>query len=382
MSTSRGVSVRRPSRWMVGVGVLLLAASVPAVTRLPGEAAAPTTHPDRPAVAGAEARPAPARSGRRVSVGFSPGFAIIDAEPRRLRRELRGMRALGARHLRIDVSWARVEGIRGHYDWTDTDRVVRAARKARLRVLGVLDYQPSWAGPAGVGVGEDPSRFAAFAAAAGARYAGRVSAWELWNEPNLGPSWPGGPNPEEYARLVASTGAALRAADPSATVVAGSLAPAVDADDGSELSPETFLRRFYAATPTPGRFDAVSVHPYSYPALPGRDEEWNTFHRLPAIHDVMVHAGDGALKLWLTEYGAPTGRSAQAVSPRRQARMLVSAVRRAARLDFVGPLFVYSFRDAGPDARDPEDNFGVLDHRGRPKASFWALRRALHRGGR
>ena len=367
MSTSRGVALRRPwARWALWVGVLLLVAAIPAAPLVRGEGAAPER------VGG---------SGTR-QVGFSPGFGLIDAGPKRLRRELHGMRALGARQVRIDVSWARVEHARGRYDWTDTDRVVQAAHAARLRVLGVLDYQPGWAGRAGTGVGQDPSRFAAFAAAAAARYAGRVAAYELWNEPNLGTSWPGGPDPEAYARLVASTSEVLRGADPAAAVVAGSLAPAVDAADGSELSPETFLRRFYAAIPEPGLFDAVSVHPYSYPALPSRAAEWNTFHRLPAIHDVMVSGGDRRLKLWLTEYGAPTGRASRAVSDRRQARMLVSAVRRAGRLDFVGPIFVYSFRDAGPDLHDPEDNFGVLDHRGRPKASFWALRRLLRQGAR
>ena len=387
MSTSPGAPVRRGvSRWSVGAvgavgtvcaAVLLVSTAIHAVTtHLTGERASSASTGVSAASASARVNPA------TRAVGFSPGFGLIDAAPATLRRELRGMREVGARQVRIDVSWARVESARGRYDWTDTDRVIRAARGARLRVLGILGYEPSWAGPAGASVGLDPSAFADFAIAAAGRYSGRVAAWELWNEPNLDRSWPAAPDPEAYAGLVALTGPRLRATDPSADVVVGALAPAVDADDGSGMSPETFLSRFYAALPRLGLFDAVSVHPYSYPALPGDAQEWNTFHQLPAIHDVMVRAGDGGLKLWLTEYGAPTGRADRAVSQRRQARMIVSAVRRARRLDFVGPLFVYSFRDAGGDARDAEDNFGILDHRGRPKASYWALRRVLRAGGR
>ncbi len=317
---------------------------------------------------------------RTRAVGFSPGFQIIDASPAALRKQLRGMRDVGARRLRIDISWARVEATRGHYDWTDIDRVVLRARAAGFKVLGVLGYEPAWAHHTSYAASLDPSAFASFAAAAARRYAGRVSAWELWNEPNSGRFWSPGPDPEAYARLVAETAPHVRAEDPSAKVVVGALAPGVDAADGSELSPETFLGRFYDALPRSGLFDAVSVHPYSYPAMPGDEESWNTFARLPDLHDVMVRAGDGDLPLWLTEYGAPTGHSLRAVSPRRQARMLVAALRQARQLAFVGPIFVYSYQDAGADNGDLEHNFGVVDHRGRPKPAFWALRRELSPG--
>ena len=69
--------------------------------------------------------------------------------------------------------------------------------------------------------------------------------------------------------------------------------------------------------------DAVAVHPYSYPALP-RDPStasWNTYERLPLLHDVMADHGDGAKQIWLTEFGAPTGTATGAVSLTTQATM-------------------------------------------------------------
>lgn len=317
---------------------------------------------------------------RRGQVGFSPGFGILDGRPAVQRRQLARMRALGVRRIRLDVGWARVQQSPTNFDWSDTDRVVKAARAARLKVLGVISYEPSWARTADASGGAsavDPADFAAFAARAAARYRGLVADWELWNEPNLDWSWGADPDPAAYARLVEAAAPAIRDAAPRARVVVGALAPAVDAEDGSQVAPETFLSGFYAAISSPDLFDAVSVHPYSYPAMPDGDEDWNTFHKLPELHDIMAGAGDASTPIWLTEYGAPTGTSDRAVTARQQADMVVTALREAGRLDFVGPVFLYSFRDARRDLVDPEANFGVTRYGGRPKAAYWALRRVL-----
>ena len=173
----------------------------------------------------------------------------------------------------------------------------------------------------------------------------------------------------------------LRAHDPRAPIVVGAMAPAVDAADGSEQSPRTFLDAFYEAGPRPldvRRGLGASV------LLPGAcrraTQPWNTFAALPDLHDLMDSHGDGGTRLWLTEFGAPTGTSESAVSdvasgvdPRLRAprppRASTSSV----------PLYLYSFRDAGTDPTDPEANFGVTTRDGRAKPAFWALRRELRK---
>ena len=328
-----------------------------------------------------QASPTARVNGRQV--GFSTGFSIVDDSPAAQRRQFAQMRALGVRRVRLDIGWARVQQSPTRFDWDDTDQVVRAARASGLKVLGVLAYEPSWArstDASGQRADVDPAAFAAFAARAAKRYDGKVSDWELWNEPNLDGFWGTDPDPVAYARLVEAAATQIRSVVPEARVVVGALSPAVDADDGSQISPETFLREFYANVSSLALFDAVSVHPYSYPAMPDGKEEWNTFFKLPELHDIMVRAGDGSTRLWLTEYGAPTGKSDRAVRARTQARMMVTALHQARGLDYVGPVFLYSYRDSDRDKKDPEANFGVTRYGGQPKAAYWALRRALRPG--
>ncbi|MDO9454926.1 glycosyl hydrolase [Nocardioides sp.] len=311
-----------------------------------------------------------------LDVGVSPGFGLFELSSRALVADLTTARRAGLRHLRVDVGWARIEHAPGRYDWSATDRVLRAARSHGFQVLAVVGYRPGWAPPLRTVAAR--SAYARFVGRAARRYGSSVAAWELWNEPNLEQSWGVAPDARAYAGLVAGAARQLRAHDPGAPVVVGALSPAVDAPDGSQVSPMTFLSRFYASGIDRSLFDVVSVHPYSYPALPTDDADWNTFHRLPDLHALMTRAGDGAKQLWLTEYGAPTGRSSRSVSRRGQASMVVDAVRQASTLPFVGRLYLYALRDTARRPTDLEANFGLLDHRGRPKPALGALRRALH----
>ncbi|GAA5141913.1 hypothetical protein GCM10023340_04460 [Nocardioides marinquilinus] len=325
------------------------------------------------------AMPLPGPDKRRTGggsgdVGFSPGFSIIYQPTDELRSDLRAMYRLGARRLRLDLSWAITEPSRGTYDWYKTDRVINEARRAGLRVLAIIGYEPDWAtGSPNV----DAAAWSSWVDAATRRYADTVSAWEIWNEPNLSRFWRGGPNPEAYAKVVATAAPVIRSNDPRAKIVTGALAPATDT--GTELSPETFLRRFYAAIPDHDVFDAISVHPYSYPAMPDGAEAWNTFFRIPQIRDVAVRAGHDDVKVWLTEYGAPTGLSDRSVAPEVQAQMLVRAIKAARQMEGVGPIFLYSYRDVDDALNDPESNFGIVQHDGTAKSSYRMLRRMLNR---
>ncbi len=145
-----------------------------------------------------------------------------------LRRDLRGMYRLGARRLRIDISWALVEWERGRFDWSRPDRVIREARAAGLSVLGVIGYVPPWAETSAGAV--RPALFAGFVDRASRRYARSVGSWEIWNEPNLERFWDPRPNPAAYARLVAFAAPEIRRNDPRALILVGALAPAVDDD--------------------------------------------------------------------------------------------------------------------------------------------------------
>ncbi|HEX2274735.1 MAG TPA: hypothetical protein VHG90_12750, partial [Acidimicrobiales bacterium] len=314
-------------------------------------------------------------------VGFSPGSSLANQSDADLARELDEMVAAGAEWLRMDFSWASVEDTRGSFHWAPVDRVVNAATSRGLKVIALLAYTPNWARAAGsdsiMYPPIDPNTFANFAGAAVRRYSTRVKVWEVWNEPNITPFWRPRPDPVAYTNLLKPAYAAIKGADPDATVLSAGLSPAIDAADGAEVSPATFLQAVYAAGGG-DFFDAVAMHPYSYPARPidPSTAHWNTFHRLPMVYDVMVANGDGQKSIWLTEFGAPTGTHATAVSEAEQAAIIADAVNTFPQFPWAKMLLVYASRDAGTDPADREHNFGVVRRDFSAKPARDALRQA------
>lgn len=313
----------------------------------------------------------PAGSDRSAVLGIAPGSGIFAGDADQLISDLDAMIELGSRWIRLDIDWARIEPERGQLEWTTTDEVVRAAHDRGFRILGLLTYTPSWARPPGTNdkyPPSDPAAFARFAAAAAERYRNEVEAWEIWNEPNTRAFWAAGPEPEDYAALLTATASVVRAADPTAIVLSGGLAPAGDTP-GEEMSPERFLDGVL------GRIDgevidAVAIHPYSFPADPSnRSVEWNLFARLPAIRRQVAETVGRPLPVWLTEFGAPHDTA----EPERQAEIIAEGLNCAAHWTWVGPVFVYSLRDA---ADDPGGRaFGMVGPNGEKRPAWGAVRR-------
>lgn len=296
--------------------------------------------------------------------GFSPSSAILWGSDSEMARDFDQMAATGAEWVRLDFDWPSAEPQRGAFNWGPTDRVVNAARARGMKVIAAPVYTPAWARP---GTGStmyppaDPRDFAAFVRAAVARYGERVKVWEIWNEPNGTVHWLPRPDPTGYARLLVLAAAEIRAVDPTATILSAGLAPAFDAPDGSQISQYTFLRRLYEAG-AGGSFDAVGMHPYSFPARPmdPSTSSWNSFYRLPLLYDVMVEHGDGAKKIWSTEFGAPTGLAPNAVSEAEQAAILTEAYNAITQWPWAGPMMWYSARDVIADPTIWDGNCGLV----------------------
>ena len=72
--------------------------------------------------------------------------------------------------------------------------------------------------------------------------------------------------------------------------------------------PDVFLTQAYAAADGP-MFDALSMHPYTWPGLPSTAwPDSGSWAMVPEIRQIMVANGDGAKPLWFTEIGGPSGR--------------------------------------------------------------------------
>jgi hypothetical protein len=212
-------------------------------------------------------------------------------------RQLDMLREDGLGVVRFDVSWRNSEPRRGEYDWLEKlDEIVDAAVARGIRPVIAIVETPAWAngGQSPWVPPDDPADYAAFAAMLAHRYAGRVDAWEVWNEPDIRLFWRPEPDSRRYAEMLIAAHAAIKAANPSATVVGGSVT------FGNTGFVEDLYRHGAGDS-----FDALSVHPYTLRRAP--DDEEDRFHSLTAILDdmrgLMVAQGDGDKPIWVTELG-------------------------------------------------------------------------------
>lgn len=288
------------------------------------------------------------------------------------------LRTAGAGWVRMNVSWsgAQPDGPTTYNTgWlADIDYAVRAARGAGLRVLmPIADGVPYWAsadpnkrtvdGQRSWNKMWRPSSMAAYGGFVGylvSRYAPlSVTAFEIWNEPNLSRFWPSGPSAAAYVPMLRAGYEAVKRAAPGATVVLGGLSK----NDAS------YLAGVYAAGGRP-YFDVAAVHPYTGAVSPATC--WNdatgrrakdAFCGIQSVRSVMVANGDAAKSLWLTEMGWSTTTGAYGVTETQQAAFLSEAYKQIAAMPYVTNSFVYTFRNIywlKDDASSWQANAGLL----------------------
>lgn len=292
---------------------------------------------------------------------------------------------LGGVMIRRDFRWSEIERQKGAFDFAAHDRLVDEANQRGVRLLGTLGYGNPWANASSMGdeyfPPTDPADFARYAGAAAGRWAGKVTAWEIWNEPNNGwrfwkPTLAG--DPAAYAALLAASSQAIHAADPKARVMLG----------GTVFTPQLiegampWLAKAWAAKPDLGAaFDVMGAHTYmAYP--PERAPEEGVLTDAPLEAKVQMHAwllaehGASSKPIWITELGWPV---AGKVDEAAQARLLVRATLLAVRAGAEG-VFWYTLRD-GPDpaAFPPEDAFGLLHDDQDPMAAKEATPKRVYR---
>jgi hypothetical protein len=314
----------------------------------------------------------------RSRFGFATGGSIQNEDATTLGSDLDALASTHTTWVRFDINWAQIQGGGpSSYAWTAIDRVARGIVARGMKPLGVIAYTPSWARPAGTTARHppDPAQYATFARTAAAHYSALgVHAYEVWNEPNITNFWET-PDVAAYTKLLEAAYPAIKAADPSATVLTGGTSPA--ASNGTNISPVDFLKGIYA-NGGKGSFDAVAHHPYCWPALPGDAKDWSAWYQMygtaTSLRSLMVANGDGAKKIWGTEFGAPTdGPAGSYVSEADQAAALRAAWRLWGSYDWAGPLMWYAGRDLGTSTTTRENFFGLLRNDWSAKPAFTDL---------
>jgi YVTN family beta-propeller protein/VCBS repeat-containing protein len=260
-------------------------------------------------------------------------------------RALDLLKADGVNTIRIMIPWAGVEATDDVWTWSAIDRVVNAAVARDMEVQAFLNSPPAWAvvpgTPALGGPPADPQEYAEFVSMVATRYAGKISAYEVWNEPNYYKFWEPAPDAAAYTELLKAAYTAIKAADPNAVVIGGVIAAAPDS--GTQfVNSVRFVTEMYEAGAA-GYFDALSFHPYHYYLKFSQGEPYPTspLTLVNQIHDVMVAYGDGNKKIWATEYGEPSSLAGEA----GQAAFIDDFLSTWRDLDYAGPAFIHDVHD-------------------------------------
>jgi hypothetical protein len=298
--------------------------------------------------------------------------------------QLAAMKAIGITEIRMDANWDWVQyGGQKTFDWSQLDQAVAEARAAGMSVDLIVDGCPPWAALSGASGDASPqpassAQFALWASEVASRYGPKgVSTFEIWNEPNNANFWQPAPNPAAYTADLIAAYTAIKKVDPPAFVLSGGLAP--ETNDGTDISPVTFLQDMYADG-AQGYFDGVGYHPYSFPALADTYESWSGWSQMnlttSSIRSVMVANGDSGKQVYTPAVGAPTG-GPSGVSQTAQATELTQAIAAAKATSWIGGIYLYTWQDDGTDTTNTEDWFGLLTYAGVQKPAYTAVKNAI-----
>lgn len=359
-----------------------------------------------------------------AAAGARPSQITFFEAPRELRSDdaalrastLDDIRALGVRHLRMNLFWRDAAPQAdsavapqfdatdpGGYDWGLYDRVLGEARARGLQLmLTISGPVPRWATRARRDnlTRPDPERFEAFATAAGRRYRDLVDRWSIYNEPNL----PAFLRPQ-YRRGKVVSGAIYRdlylagrrglraSGNGGDTILVGETAPF---GTSKTAAPLAFMRnmlglkRSYEQRRGVRKLpaDGWAHHPYTSSAGPrfkpnDRDDVTiGTLRRLTRALDKAARSGAirRRLPIWITEFGIQSKPDPLAVGQAKQAHFRSIAERIAFKNRRVRSFAQYLMRDDLP--RTGAGRFGGFESGlrrsgGRAKRAFEDFRLPL-----
>ncbi|NOZ95608.1 MAG: hypothetical protein GXP47_12855 [Acidobacteria bacterium] len=252
----------------------------------------------------------------------------------------------GTGWVRIDFLWPVVQPAPAGWDWSVYDALVDEADARGLRILAILQETPAWAtaGSPGTGV-PDPVAWRRFCYRAARRYHGKVAAWELWNEPNLGRFWEG--TRQEYIDTILLPGArAVHEADPSALAVGPALAHLQSAHWDSWLKDCLVAGRNVLDVASHHLYPGSCSHTDVTKALDrGGSYPWDP----PSVKKVLQKAGWFGRPFWLTETGMNSERCGQHDQAGFYTNLLRDWFRTDRDMSWMDRIFFYEIMDAPSD---------------------------------
>lgn len=320
--------------------------------------------------------------------------------------------ALGANWVKQVVNWREFEPVAGEIDFAPLDLLINSLQSRNTKILLTVTAAPDWArsiqeenGPP-----NNFEDFASFMATLASRYAGQVTAYQIWNEPNLRSRWKSTVHPisaASYVDLLRQAQAAVKIADPNALVISAGLAPtgfndALNAEAGNleinAIDDRVFLSGMYAEG-VADFVDAVGAHPIGWANPPdalccAQTEGVQTHYENPHFYfantlddyrQIQLANGDSATPIWVTKFGWGTSEDLGQPDPinvftsytslEQQAQYIVRAFDIGASFGFVGPMFAYNLNGCQAPGDDGLAScyYSLLGPDGAPRPVFAAL---------
>jgi polysaccharide biosynthesis protein PslG len=335
----------------------------------------------------------PAAAVPRDLFGLTKGKQALDGQ------DLNTIRSTGVRTFRFVLDWSGTQPNQGAPpNFVPIDRFVGDLAAKGIRPLPFVYGSPSW-------IAKSPNRpplgsprkqraWRQFLAAAVTRYEPGgtywtgggpgdyqqqhpgaspkpITAWQIWNEPNLPKYFVRKNLTRKYAKLVKISNAAISGADPQAKVVLAGLT--------GYAKPRgwTLLDHLYDIRGIKRRFDVAALHPYAATIGQFRTE-------LKKMHQVMKQHHDGGTALWLTEVGWGSSRGSRRFplnkglqGQKRMLRRSFKFVLRKRRALSINRVLWFQWRDpagGGKFACSFCDSAGLLRHNREPKPAYRAFK--------
>jgi polysaccharide biosynthesis protein PslG len=343
---------------------------------------------------GAGPTPSPATWG----YGFQVHLTYFSQDAKRNTTGL--VRQAGFNWVKHQVEWQEIQTGPDQYNWTELDSIVNTAAGDQLNIILTVVHAPEFLRSPSSGLfPSNPDTYETFMRTIASRYAGRVDAYQLWNEQNLSrETGPGNVDPQNYLPLLRSGYRGVKAGDANASVLLG--APSLTGANipGESIDDLVYLQQLFALNGGEAKnyYDFLSAHPSGFsnppdctPATPecslsggfNNHPSFFAFTRVQQYRDLMVEVGEGSKKIWFTEFGycssstpPPGYEYCTSLTAQNQSDFLARAVEKARALDYVAGMVVWNlnFQLAVPPT-DEKWGFGVIRDDWSPRPAYSAL---------
>ena len=284
---------------------------------------------------------------------------------------------------RVSCNWDVVERTKGVYEVPSEfdERINNICRKGVNLSFSLALGNPLYEDYALPSTDEGIAAFAEYCRFIAQHFKGRISTFEVWNEPNVqGFAYRNDCSGAMYAKLVIAASEAVKSAQPNATILAGAFNSMLKNQVVAEHDTKAvdFCRDMLAYPGVKEKIDAVSFHPYHNDGK--YTDESTFFNDLQNVKQIFASAGVPDMPIWFTEFGSSTWYTDDTSShghwygytEEEQAVNLVRMGVMSKSDSQIEKLIYYTLAnyEIGSKIADKEKQFGMITYNGHAKPSY------------